>query len=184
MDKHYYDPKYENFFENEKKYVEIFEKIRWPNGVVCGRCESTNCNKNIIRWAPQKKRIVYSCYECQYQFTVITNSIFHNSHVALSKWFKFIRIVFSPLQETWTIPELCRELKLKDKAIYRVLNIVYEALKDPYKKEILIKMNQSEKQVKFNNIKPIEPYYDKNPDFYKKFKEQNTKLEQISRRSL
>ena len=59
---------------------ELLERLRWPNGPVCPRC----CNPNPARLMNSTK-LVY-CKECDYQFTVTANTIFHDSHLPLIKW--------------------------------------------------------------------------------------------------
>jgi len=59
---------------------ELLERLRWPNGPICPRC----CNPNPARLVNSTK-LVY-CKECDYQFTVTANTIFHDSHLPLIKW--------------------------------------------------------------------------------------------------
>ncbi len=54
--------------------------LRWPNGVTCLKCHSENV-------APVADRKVYVCYSCRYQFSVTVRTIFHDSHLPLTKWF-------------------------------------------------------------------------------------------------
>ncbi len=60
---------------------ELLERLRWPNGPICPRCD----NPNPARLANSTK-LVY-CKACDYQFTVTANTIFHDSHLPLIKWF-------------------------------------------------------------------------------------------------
>ena len=67
-------------FSSDETCRELLERLRWPNGPICPRC----CNPNPARLATSAK-IVY-CKECDYQFTVTANTIFHDSHLPLIKW--------------------------------------------------------------------------------------------------
>ena len=67
-------------FSTDDRCRELLERLRWPNGPVCPRC----CNPNPARLANSTK-LVY-CKDCDYQFTVTANTIFHDSHLPLIKW--------------------------------------------------------------------------------------------------
>ena len=55
-------------------------QLRWPAGVTCPKCES----KKISRI---EKRNQYDCDSCRYQFSVLSGTMFHDTHLALTKWF-------------------------------------------------------------------------------------------------
>lgn len=67
-------------FSSDETCRELLERLRWPNGPVCPRC----MNPAPARLATSAK-IVY-CKDCDYQFTVTANTIFHDSHLPLIKW--------------------------------------------------------------------------------------------------
>jgi transposase-like protein len=84
--------------ENEAR--ELLEKLRWPNGVICPRCES----KDVIAVAPNEAKKVrkglYRCKECRRQkrnnqFTVTVGSIFEDSHIKLQVWLEAIILLCS-----------------------------------------------------------------------------------------
>jgi SET domain-containing protein len=52
-------------FHSEEKCRQRLAELRWPNGVICPRCEGK-------KHAYDSKRYVYDCYSCGYQFTVIS----------------------------------------------------------------------------------------------------------------
>src|SRR5271165_5335610 len=55
-------------------------ELRWPGGVVCPDCQS----KKISRI---KSRNQFDCDSCRYQFSVLSGTMFHDTHLALTKWF-------------------------------------------------------------------------------------------------
>jgi transposase-like protein len=62
--------------------------LRWPDGVHCPRCESTSISK--IGWPDDptaKGRRQFDCGSCRYRFSVTAGTVFHDSHLPLSKWF-------------------------------------------------------------------------------------------------
>lgn len=72
--------KLSDLFPDETHCRAALEKLRWPNGVRCLRCESDNIRHHYTR-------DVYDCGSCGYQFTVISGTIFHDTHLPLRKWF-------------------------------------------------------------------------------------------------
>jgi len=67
-------------FGSEDRCHEYLEKLRWPDGVRCPRCE----NESISRLRDRRQ---FECNGCQYQFSVRVGTIFHDSHLPLWKWF-------------------------------------------------------------------------------------------------
>ena len=60
-----------------------FVKQRWPDGVCCVKCGSTN-----VQLAAKRKRASFRCREkdCQRQFCARTNTFMHGSKIGYRKW--------------------------------------------------------------------------------------------------
>jgi len=67
-------------YSTDEHCREALMHLRWPNGVTCLKCKSENV-------APVSDRKVFVCYSCRYQFSVTVGTIFHDSHLPLTKWF-------------------------------------------------------------------------------------------------
>jgi transposase-like protein len=67
-------------FSSDDRCRELLERLRWPNGPECPRCNGTS----VVRLVTSDKLLW--CKECEYQFTVTANTIFHDSHLPLIKW--------------------------------------------------------------------------------------------------
>jgi transposase-like protein len=67
-------------FGTDERCREILERLRWPEGVICPRCKHKGHS-----WLEKYDR--YECNACQHQFTVISGTIFQDTHLALTKWF-------------------------------------------------------------------------------------------------
>jgi transposase-like protein len=67
-------------FADDAKCRAYIESLRWPDGIVCPHCQS----KKIYRI---EKRDQLLCASCEYQFSVTVDSIFHDTHLPLWKWF-------------------------------------------------------------------------------------------------
>lgn len=67
-------------FGSEAKCFDYLIALRWPDGVTCPRCKSQKISRIT-------KREQFDCDACRYQFSVRVNTIFHDSHLPLWKWF-------------------------------------------------------------------------------------------------
>lgn len=67
-------------YSTDEHCREALTHLRWPDGVKCLKCKSNNV-------APVADRKVYVCYSCDYQFSVTVGTMFHDSHLPLTKWF-------------------------------------------------------------------------------------------------
>jgi transposase-like protein len=67
-------------FSTDERCEELLTRLRWPNGIECPRCKNKNCPF-------LEGHARYWCSECQYQFSVMSGTVFNDSHLPLSKWF-------------------------------------------------------------------------------------------------
>ncbi len=73
-------------FHKDEQCREYMEHIRWADGVRCPRCESNKISHMYTRNQ-------YDCDSCGYQFSVTSGTIFHDSHLPLTKWFTAIYLI-------------------------------------------------------------------------------------------
>src|ERR1700677_3942972 len=67
-------------FGDESKCRAYLEALRWPNGVTCPHCKA----EKVYRL---ENRDLFLCASCEYQFSVTVDTIFHDTHLPLTKWF-------------------------------------------------------------------------------------------------
>jgi len=84
----------------EKKCLAFLEHMRWPDGVKCLSCESQRITQLTAKGKTNKKtgkigpdRELYQCNECRFQFTATTGTVYHDTHLPLSKWFLAIALI-------------------------------------------------------------------------------------------
>jgi transposase-like protein len=70
----------------EERCRAYLEAMRWPEGVLCPRCESSD----TARLEARKK---FYCRTCRYHFSVTSGTLFHNSHLPTWKWFLTISLM-------------------------------------------------------------------------------------------
>lgn len=63
----------------------LFE-ARWPNGFICPQCgNKTYCALRV--------RTVFQCHRCHHQTSITAGTIFHSTHLPLTKWFLAIYLL-------------------------------------------------------------------------------------------
>jgi transposase-like protein len=79
-------PEVNSLFSTDEICRELLVKLRWPSGVECIRCKS----KKVYDLPTQKK---WECGECGYQFSVLTQTIFNDTHLPLKTWFMVVLLL-------------------------------------------------------------------------------------------
>jgi transposase-like protein len=69
-------------FHDEAKAEAHIEASRWPDGVYCPHCGSTN----VHRMGGKTQAGMFLCNDCRDKFTCRTGTIFERSHIPLHKW--------------------------------------------------------------------------------------------------
>ena len=67
-------------FGDDQKCRNYLERLRWKDGVRCPKCGSQKVSSIL-------KRDQFDCDSCRYQFSVTAGTIFHDTHLPLTKWF-------------------------------------------------------------------------------------------------
>lgn len=69
-------------FGDDQHCRNYLEKLRWHKGVICPKCRGNKISSIL-------KRDQYNCdnESCRYQFSVTAGTIFHDTHLPLTKWF-------------------------------------------------------------------------------------------------
>lgn len=110
------------WFSNPDNSLRYLAAKRWPNGVECPYCDTTD---------PMflATRRIWKCRNCRKQFSIKVGTIFEDSPIPLNKW----------LAATWLIAnckngvssyEISRDLGLTQKTTWFMLHRVREAMQD------------------------------------------------------
>lgn len=73
---------FEKQFSREEDCIEYLEKLRWPEGYRCPKCDHEE------GWRRADSLIV--CQDCGYKTSVTAGTIFHQTHKPLLMWFRAI----------------------------------------------------------------------------------------------
>ncbi len=109
---------FEKLFSTEKQCLDYLYTIRWENGFICPRCQHNEM------WVVSDHK--YKCKKCQYQTTVISGTLFHDTHIPLTLWFKAMWLITH--KDKITTTELQKELGLgSNRTSLRMMNKIKSA---------------------------------------------------------
>ena len=114
-------------FSTEEACFEYLEGLRWASGVECPKCFEKKISRISTRGKTGKPRHLYQCLQCRNQFTVRTGTIFQDSHLPLTTWFKAIALVAGTKNEA-TASMLQRRLKIHYRTASYLLARIRQAM--------------------------------------------------------
>lgn len=109
----------ENFGDDDA-CREYLVGLRWPDGIECPRCRCKSVSQ--VRGRDQ-----YMCNSCDYQFSVKSGTIFHDSHLPLRKWFIAIYLMLES-KKGISANQLKRMLKVHYRTAWYLCHRIREAL--------------------------------------------------------
>jgi transposase-like protein len=84
-------------FRTDEDCLAYLTKLRWPGGVACLKCGSDHVSRAFGAKGRRgtARRQLFQCLEpaCKHQFTATTGTLFHDSHLPLTKWFAAVAII-------------------------------------------------------------------------------------------
>lgn len=133
----------------EDECLAYLEKIKWAGKPTCPYCGSmkASCMKSERR---------YHCNHCFTSYRVTVNTIFHHSHVKLTKWFKSIYLVASN-ENTISARTLAKEICVSKNTALSMKNRILHAKVEEAKDILLISEFYRVFLINNGNIKPHSP---------------------------
>lgn len=112
-------------FDTDDKCRELLVRLRWPRGVECPRCHERVVELNTA------KQLFY-CKDCDYQFTVTSNTIFNDSHLPLTKWF-LATLLMCESRKGHSANQMKRELGVSYKTAWYLCHRIRFAMTEVHK---------------------------------------------------
>jgi transposase-like protein len=93
-------------FGDDQQCRNYLEHLRWPKGIECPKCKGTKVSSIL-------KRDQYNCdsESCGHQFSVTAGTVFHDTHLPLTKWFLAVYLL-SQSKKGMSAHQLHRMLKV------------------------------------------------------------------------
>jgi len=93
-------------FPDEASCVEYLKDLRINTGMKCKKC-----GNGEFYW--KRDRLMFECKKCKSRISIRTGTIFQNSSLPLSLWFKTIHLI-SATKKTFSALEVQRQLRYKN----------------------------------------------------------------------
>lgn len=108
--------------DNEKCY-ELIRQHRWPEGVCCNRCGSSDIIKRG-KDESQQARQRYICKGCEHHFDDLCDSVFAGRHQPLRVWVGCLYLMGLNLSNA----QIAHELELQESDVYTMTSDLRQAV--------------------------------------------------------
>lgn len=117
-------------FSTDEQCLAYLEAARWPHGVRCTVCGAKEVSKITRKTASKNKRAqIYQCLEptCKSQFSATNGTIFHDSHLPISKWFMAVALLVDA-KKSMSALQLQRHLGINYRTAWYLAHRIREAM--------------------------------------------------------
>ncbi len=107
-------------YGDDQKCRTYLEHLRWRDGVCCPKCQSQKVSSIL-------KRDQFDCDSCRYQFSVTAGTIFHDTHLPLTKWFLAVYLICQS-RKGMSANQLSRMLKINYRTAWYLCHRIRHAV--------------------------------------------------------
>jgi transposase-like protein len=117
-------------FPTEEHALAYWIKVRWPDGVKCVACDNAKVYLIETKGTTGKAYRKFECSDCGLHFSPTANTIFHDSHLPLQKWFMAIALM-TEAKKGISASQLGRHLQVSYKTAWHLCQRIREAMQEP-----------------------------------------------------
>ncbi|HWW14579.1 MAG TPA: IS1595 family transposase [Candidatus Dormibacteraeota bacterium] len=141
-------------FDDDQQCRNYLERLRWPQGIHCPKCGGERVSSIL-------KRDQHNCdsESCGYQFSVTAGTIFHDTHLALTKWFLAVFLLCQS-RKGMSANQLKRMLRINYRTAWYLCHRIRHAMAEanPEKLDGTVEMDETYIGGKQRNIHSRGPY--------------------------
>jgi transposase-like protein len=119
-------------FPAQEDCISYLEKVRWNGVPKCPYCGSDNST-------PLAKEQRHHCNNCNTSYSVTVNTIFHQTHLPLQKWFLAISLILNA-KKGIAARQLARDIQVHRNTAWRISMKIREAMSQKHQRELLTGM--------------------------------------------
>lgn len=112
-------------FPSREAAVAHLERVRWPDGPHCPKCGAATVARKVE--AGQLDRL--QCWSCKRSFSATVETIFHNSHIDLQKWFLLIALMLNA-KKGLSSSQAARDIDVQQKTTWSMMHRIRAAMTD------------------------------------------------------
>lgn len=114
--------KFKQNFSTEEDIYQYFFQMKWPDGLVCPRCDGRDITTIRSRRMP-----LYQCRSCNHQTTLTVNTIMEGTRTPLHKW--LTAFFFAARTDVWlNAINLSKLISVTYKTAWSMLNQIRKAI--------------------------------------------------------
>lgn len=122
-------------FGSVEACFDFLERMRWPEGVRCLKCDHDKVSKIVTKESTRKNgrkipaRHLFQCLskECGHQFTPTTGTLFNDTHLPIQKWF-FAVALMTNAKKGMSAKQMQRDLKVSYQTAWYLCHRIREAM--------------------------------------------------------
>ncbi len=107
---------------SQDECIIYLEKIRWGDKPRCPYCGSTKSSK-------YKGTYRYHCQGCFTAYSVTVGTLFHKTHIDLSKWFQAIRLILNDPSNI-SVRQLAGIIGVNKNTAFEMRNKIFKAMQE------------------------------------------------------
>jgi transposase-like protein len=116
-------------FPTEDAALLYWIKTRWPDGVRCFACDHDKSYLIETKGKTGKVARLFECADCGLHFSATTNTLFHDSHLPLQKWFMAIALMVEA-KKGISANQLKRHIGVTYKTAWYVCHRIRQAMQE------------------------------------------------------
>jgi transposase-like protein len=116
-------------FTTEDQALDYLIAQRWPNGVRCLACDHDKVYAIATVGKTKKPCRLFECGECKLHFSATTGTLFHDSHLPLTKWFMAMALMVEA-KKGISANQIARHLGVQYKTAWYLCHRIRKAMQE------------------------------------------------------
>lgn len=116
-------------FKSEDDALDYLIRARWPEGVRCLACNYATCYQIATHGKTGKPCRLFECAECKLHFSATTGTLFHDSHLPLTKWFMAMALM-SEAKKGVSALQVSRHIGVAYKTAWHLCHRIRKAMQE------------------------------------------------------
>jgi transposase-like protein len=116
-------------FKTEDEALDYLIRARWPEGVRCLACDHDKVYQIATRGKTNKPCRLFECGECKLHFSATTGTLFHDSHLPLTKWFMAMALM-SEAKKGISALQVSRHIGVAYKTAWHLCHRIRKAMQE------------------------------------------------------